>query len=199
MNIFLKHKDNKEMENKKKIRLGWLAFLFVIFHFTTILITTLPEKLTPKIAQTVSNYYVTPLFNQKWSMFAPCPLMGHQLKLKFYFKNEVTDTIIPSDDYFKYHSWLRFTHHGDLATGEYNMMYWVKIDLNELNINPNSTILESQRQAFYKTRGYFHLKNYLNGYAFTYFDKHPLKTDVFLNYYDVKSHQLNTYILKDLK
>ncbi len=195
----MEHKDKKEIQIEKKKWLGYLALCFVVFHFSTILITTFPENYSPKIIQTISNHYVTPLFNQKWGMFAPCPLTAHQLKFKLYFKNEVTDTIIPSDDYFKYHSWFRFTHHGDLATGEYNMMYWVKIDLDELNIKPNSTILESQKQAFYKTRGYFHLKNYLNGYALTYFDKYPLKSDVFLNYYNVKYHQLNTYILKDLK
>jgi hypothetical protein len=195
----MEHKDNKEKVIRKKNVLGYFALFFVVFHFTTILITTFPKNYTPKALQTISNLYVSPLFNQKWGMFAPCPLTAHQLKFKLFFNNVETDTITPSDNYFKYHTWLRFTHHGDLATGEYNMMYWVKNDLDQLNIKANSTILESQKQAFKKTRGYFHLKNYLNGYALKYFQKKPVKTDIFLNYYDVKNHQLNTYTFNNLK
>lgn len=195
----MEHKDNKEKEFQKKNWLGYLALFFVIFHFTSILITTFPENYTPKLLQTISNHYVTPLFNQKWGMFAPCPLTGHQLKFKLYFNEAETDTITPSENYFKYHSWLRFTHHGDLATGEYNMMYWVKQDLDGMKIQPNSTILESQKNQFYKTRGYFHLKNYIKGYAQKFYNQYPTKYDVFLNYYDVISHQTNTYTFKNLK
>jgi hypothetical protein len=195
----MEDKDNKEKVIQKKNVLGYLALFFVIFHFTAILITTFPKNYTPKLLQTVSNYYVSPLFNQKWGMFAPCPLNAHQLKFKLYFNNKVTDTITPSVVYFKYHSWLRFTHHGDLATGEYNMMYWVKNDLDNLDIKPNATIIESQQQNFYKTRGYYHLKNYLTGFALKYYDEKPIKADVILNYYDVKNHNLNTYNFKNLK
>jgi len=195
----MEHKDNKEKVIQKKKWLGYLALFFVIFHFTTILITTFPENYSPKALQTFSNHYVSPLFNQKWGMFAPCPLTGHQLKFKLYFKDTQTDTITPSENYFKYHSWLRFTHHGDLATGEYNMMYWVKQDLDGLDFKPNSTVLESQKNQFYKTRGYFHLKNYVNGYALKYYDTLPTEYDVFLNYYDVISHQTYTYTFKNLK
>lgn len=195
----MEHKDNKEKVIQKKKVLGYLALFFVIFHFTTILITTFPKNYSPKLLQTASNYYVSPLFNQKWGMFAPCPLTAHQLKFILYFDDKVTDTIVPSVDYFKYHSWLRFSHHGDLAIGEYNMMYWVKIDLDDLKIKPNATIIESQKQKFYKTRGYYYLKNYLNGYALKYYEKKPIKADVILNYYNVKNHQLNTYNFKNLK
>lgn len=193
------HKDNKEIEYQKKNWIGYIALFFIIFHFSTILITTFPKTYSPKIFYTLANHYVTPLFNQKWSMFAPCPLTAHQLQFKLYFKDTVTKTITPSNTYLKFHSKLRFTHHGDLATGEYNLMYWIKLDLDELNIEPNKTILESKKQAFYKTRGYYLLKNYLSGYALNYYKIYPIKADVILNYTNVKTHIQNSYIFKNLK
>jgi len=199
VNILIAYKDNKEMENKKKIWLGWLAFSFVIFHFATILITTFPEKFTSPTAQKLSNYYVTPLFSQTWNMFTPCPLTQNTLKFKLYFDSETTQLIVPSTNYSKYHSKYRFTHHGDLAVGESNLLFWIQLDLDKLNIKPNRKLLQYQKDAFYKTRGYFLLKNYLSGYANKIRRKKPISADVFLNYYNVVDKKLNTYTFLNLK
>jgi hypothetical protein len=187
------------MENKKKIRLGWLAFSFIVFHFGTILITTFPESYSSKNAQSISNHYVYPLFSQTWSMFAPCPTTEHTLKFKLNFEKDSTDLIIPSTNNFKYHSVFRFTHHGDLVVGEYNILYWVKLDLDRLNIKPNSKIIESKKNEFKNTRGYFLLKQYLTGYSNNSKGKSPISADIELDYYDVISNQLDTYYFKDLK
>lgn len=199
MNNLIAYKDNKEMENKKKIWLGWLAFSFVIFHFGTIFITTFPENYTSPIAQKLSNYYVTPLFSQTWNMFTPCPLTQNTLKFKLYFDDDTTQLIVPSTDYFKYHSIFRFTHHGDLAVGESNLLFWIQLDLDELNIEPNRKLLHNQKDAFYKTRGYFLLKNYLSGYATNLRQQQPKSADVYLEYYNVVEQKLNTYTFLNLK
>lgn len=187
------------MENKKKIRLGWLAFCFVIFHFGTILISTFPETYTSKSARTVSNYYVSPLFTQTWSMFAPCPTTEHTLKFKLKFEDDTTNLIVPSVNNFKYHSVYRFTHHGDLAVGEYNLLYWIKVDLDELHIKPNVILKPYNHGPFKKTRGYFLLKNFLTGYANNLKGIKPNSADVELHYYDVTKNQLDTYYFEDLK
>lgn len=187
------------MENKKKIRLGWLAFCFVVFHIGTILITTFPENYTGKNAQTISNYYVSPLFSQSWSMFAPCPTTEHTLKFKLNFEADTTDLIVPSINNIKYHSLYRFTHHGDLAVGEYNLLYWIKLDLDKLNIKPNSKIIESKTVELKKTKGYFLLKQYLTGYSNNEVGKKPISVDVQLHYFDVTTNQLDIYNFNHLK
>jgi hypothetical protein len=192
-------KDNKEIPKTTKKWLGYLALFFVIFHFTAILVTTFPVNYTSKTAQSYFRVYVKPLFSQRWSMFAPCPLTNHQLKFKLYYNNEQTDTITPSLTYFKYHSWLRFTHHGDLATGEYNLLYWIYLDLDTLNIEPFIEVSDAQKQEFYKTRGYFLLKNYLTGYALKSYHKKPISADVVLDYYNVKEKINREFIFKNLK
>ena len=75
-------------ENKKKIKYGWLAFLFVIIHFVFILISIFPKSFTTPNLHFISNQYVQPFFVQRWAMFAPCPTFENRIKLKFYFQKD---------------------------------------------------------------------------------------------------------------
>ncbi len=189
----MEDKDTKETVNKKKIWLGYLAFFFVVFHVIAILISTFPENYTSKSVKQISKVYTEPLFAHNWGMFAPCPLTEHTLKFKLYFDDDTTELITPSVNNFNYHTKLRFTHHGDLATGEYNMLYWIKVDLDDLNISPNKKILQSQLDLFEYTRGYYLLKTYLTGYARDLKGKYPTKADVSLEYYHVKDKEKLIY------
>ncbi|MGV6862659.1 MAG: hypothetical protein ACWA41_12880 [Putridiphycobacter sp.] len=195
----MKDKDNKENGNQKKIWAGYLALIFVIFHFSAIFISTLPENYSPKPVYAFSHQYVSPLFNQQWSMFAPCPLTEHTLRFKLYFDKDSSGMQQPSTDYLKYHAWFRFSHHGDLAVGEYNLMYWIMEDIKKLGWEPNQIVNEKEQQAFEKTMGYFLLKNYLTGYALNTFNQKPKKADVYLDYYNVKTKEMRTYTLYGLK
>ena len=193
------HKDTKELENRNKKWLGRGAFLFVIFHFVTLLITIFPASFTSEKAQTVSNYYVSPLFSQSWSMFAPCPLTDNYLEYKLYFDGDSTELIKPSETNFKFHSVLRFTHHGDLAVGEYNLLYWIKLELDQLGIRPNQILNDDELQKFKRSDGSFYLKNYLNGASFNTIGKKADSSTFILNFYDVKTNETNSYTLKHIK
>ncbi len=50
-----------------------LIAVLVAGHLLLILLHTLPESLTPKIAKSISGRYVQPLFEQQWSLFVPSP------------------------------------------------------------------------------------------------------------------------------
>jgi len=193
------HKDTKELENSHKKKLGWIAFLFVIFHFGTIIITILPDTYTNSKIKKVSNYYVTPLFSQSWAMFVPCPLTDNNISYQFFYKGKATDLIKPSINNFNYHSKFRFTHHGDLAVGEYNMLYWIKLDLDKLNIKPNRTLNTEEINKFKKTNGYFYLRQYLKGSYLNSFNSKPDSILVNLNYFDVVNDIQNVYTIKYLK
>jgi len=187
------------MDNKKKIKLGWLAFCFVIFHFTTILITTFPKNYASKATQRISNHYVKPLFTQSWSMFAPCPTTENTLKFKLNFETDTTELIIPSINNFNYHSIYRLTHHGNLIIGEYNLLYWIKLDLDELEIRPHVLVTSEKQIKFQKTRGYFLLKHYLTGYANNLKGISPNSASVELHYFDFVTNKLETYYFEGLK
>lgn len=187
------------MDNKKKIRLGWLAFSFVIFHFGAILLTTFPENYSSKRAKTIANYYVKPLFTQTWSMFAPCPTTAHTLRFRLNYDNDTTDLITPSEYTHQQHSLYRFTHHGDLATGEYNLLYWIKLDLIDCHITPNQNVSSSAQYEFKKTTGYFLLKNYLNGYSNNLKQTKPNSAYVELDYFNIEDNTLDKYTFTNLQ
>ncbi len=193
------HKDTKELENRNKKWLGRGAFLFVIFHFVTLLITIFPTSFTSEKAQRISNYYVSPLFSQSWSMFAPCPLTDNYLEYKLYFDGDSTELIKPSETNFKFHSVLRLTHHGDLAVGEYNLLYWIKLELDQLRIKPNQTLNDDELQKFKQSDGSFYLKNYLNGASLNTIGEKADSSTFILNYYNVKTNETNSYTLKHIK
>ncbi len=175
-------KDTKEIENKKKIKYGWLAFLFVIIHFVFILISIFPKSFTTPNLHFISNQYVQPFFVQRWAMFAPCPTFENRIKLKFYFQNDSSNWIDPSEELLNIHQKFRLTHHGNLAVGQYNMLFWLKCDLDTLPIPINQTVDFQTYPVLKKKRGPYLLKNYVNGLAKTKFNKKPISTSIQIDY-----------------
>ena len=60
----------KQDVNKKK-RAQWMALLFLVFHFSLILIYTLPNAWFGMTSKSYAASYVRPFFNQRWNLFAP--------------------------------------------------------------------------------------------------------------------------------
>ena len=192
-------KDIKEIENKKENRHGWFAFSFVIIHFSFIIISMLsPDAIHPKL-NAISKQYVTPFFAQKWNMFAPCPILENRFKFKFNFEGETTDWIDPSIITLEKHQRYRLSHHGNLAVGEYNLLYWALLDLEDQNVEPNKKLNFELFPSLKKTRGLFLLKNYLKGYALKYFKQKPLGTEVILTYRNVKNNTVTQYHFTNFK
>lgn len=192
------------MENKKKKRLGWLAFCFVTFHIGCILLATFPLGSKFEIIQNTASVYAKPLFHSNWSMFAPCPTTDNTLSFTINYVNDTSSLIIPTNLNGPKHSLFRASHHGSLIVGEYNMLYWVKADIDRINLISNQKITLSKQEAFKKdgqnySRGYFMLKNYLKGYAQKLNTKKPLSYDVNCHFYNVVYDRLDTYSFKGLR
>jgi hypothetical protein len=59
------------------------AVLFLLFHFSLLLIHALPLKGEKKRVQYWSDYYAYPYFQQSWSLFAPPPEENYNLFVEY--------------------------------------------------------------------------------------------------------------------
>ncbi|MCB9223121.1 MAG: hypothetical protein H6582_03005 [Crocinitomicaceae bacterium] len=114
------------MPINKNSKLGWFGLFFVVFHTAMIVFYAAPEGYLPKKLVHLSSLYSEPIFEQKWSMFAPCPIWGHHIEIKYEFEDgDTTDWISPTEDAVSKHMIYRGTYHGDLAVAEYNTLHWL--------------------------------------------------------------------------
>ncbi len=133
-------KDIKEIANKKQIRWGWIAFIFIVSHFTIVILSILPANLTNETISKYSNAYTDPIFDQRWAMFAPCPTTESKLLVKYYFENDSTGWINPISETLVKHQTYRFTYHGNIAVGYSNMLGFLQKKLSHLNIGTSTNI-----------------------------------------------------------
>ena len=120
------------------------------------------------------------------------------------YANDTTELIVPSKLNGAAHSLYRGSYHGSLIVGEYNMLYWVKSDIDRINLIPNQNITSEKKAQFKKngnnySRGYFMLKNYLKGYAKNLGDMPPKSFDVYCHFYNVEYGRMDTYYFKQLR
>jgi len=192
-------KDIKEIEYKKNNRLGWVAFFILIFHFSFIIISILSgSSPTTKIGN-LSNSYVNPFFKQKWAMFAPCPVLENRMKVKYFFEDDSTDWIDPIEHPLKRHQTLRFTHHGNIAVGFYNMLYWFKIELDNQETKTNEFLDFSDLKSLRNSLGNKLLNKYINGYCLETFNRKPTSSNIDISYRDIVSEQTDHYYFKNYK
>lgn len=59
------------------------AVLFLLFHFSLLLIHALPYKGEKKRVQYWADYYAYPYFQQSWSLFAPAPEENYKLFVEY--------------------------------------------------------------------------------------------------------------------
>jgi len=156
-----------------KIYLGWLAFAFVVTHFTMIFIYAFPTEYIPERLKNVASVYVYPVFEQSWSLFAPCPIIDSHLRVKYYFDSDSTGWINPIAHAEAVHSKLRFTHHGELVLGESNLLFWVAGDLNGMGIPLHEPFPVDSSGSFKNTSSYWMMSRYLYGNADYLFGRRP--------------------------
>ncbi|MDX1350600.1 MAG: hypothetical protein R3279_10150 [Putridiphycobacter sp.] len=192
-------KDTKEIENRKEKTYGWLAFLVLVIHFGLILFSILPATKITKPIHAIAKQYAEPIFKQRWAMFAPCPTLENRIKVKFYFENDTTDWIDPIDDILPIHQTLRFSYHGNIAVGYYNMLYWLKLDIDKLSITKNELQNFSDLNDLRNTMGNRLLHKYVFGYANETFQKKPHSADLIISYRSVVDGVETTYLFSNYK
>ena len=91
------------MTERNKLIAGWLAAVFLLFHTTFIFIYASPGHLISSKAKAFVNPYVSPLFEQSWAMFAPCPLIDGGIEFRIFTENDTTDWLRPAEDPIFWH------------------------------------------------------------------------------------------------
>lgn len=175
------------MKPKNKILAGWIAFLFVLFHLSAIFIYAAPASYMPAPAKRFVNPYVTPLFEQTWSMFAPCPVVGGKMHVQLIYEDETTDWIEPTANDRRWHKYLRVTHHADLALLESNILYWVDYDVRDLGISYTDHVPEDLRALLKQGYSYLMLRRYVYRFGYIYKGEYPIAASVIMDVNNAES------------
>lgn len=177
------------MTNIKKIWQGWLAFSFVLIHFTFIILYAFPQQFVSERTKSVAAVYVDPLFVQKWSMFAPCPVLDMKVKLKIHHEKGESDWFYPGEEYRKKHSFWRGSWHGDYVITEINMLHWVYADLAEFEQDPEN-ISYTDKKKFQTSKGGLMLQRFIKGISLSFFDALPIEAYAICEFNNVKTDEL---------
>jgi hypothetical protein len=187
------------VNSKNKKRLGFLGFVFVVFHSTFLIIFAAPSNLMPKAAQEFVTPYVSPVFDQKWAMFAPCPLIESSMKMKIYYEDDSLDWFYPAKDAFKWHSYFRVTHHGELVLTESNMLHWVYADAVDFELKYGEPFPNELRESFFKGYSYNIVKRYVRGLSLKIKGEIPTSAEVICEFYNVKEETGGDIYLPEFK
>jgi len=174
-----------------------VAFSLVVAHFAMIVIYAFPSNYMPESFKSVSQGYVYPVFEQSWSLFAPCPLIDGHLRVKYYFENDSTAWVNPIAEAEKVHAMLRFTHHADLVLGESTVLFWVVGDLQEIGLSPYESFPVDSADAFKNKASYGRLLYYLKGNADYLYDKKPIRAVAECSFENVATGEKGKMILPE--
>lgn len=183
------------MKDTNKITFGWIAFCVIVLHFACIVVYILPDGWKSENIQSISKSYVSPVFEQKWSLFVPCPIINQKLSIKYFFGADSTNWIAVNEEAKKAHSLWRLTYHGDLALGESNLLYWVVSDFDLMNISLYQDFPEDSSSSFKLYNSYYLVKNYAAANANYLFDQQPDSAFVKCDFYNVKTGESGSPIL----
>lgn len=128
------------------------------------MIYALPDEWMPKKAKEIVSPYVYPIFDQRWAMFAPCPLIEGEITIEIMDKDGVVQTLRPFEDDLNTHRIFRLTHHGDISIQGANLIHWVAAD----NLDYSDRLLsnkEVKKSDMVNTLSYTLLKRMVHGYA----------------------------------
>lgn len=174
-----------------------MAFIFVIGHSLAIFIFAFPTGYLPQTLKNAASIYVHPMFEQTWSLFAPCPIHDTKMRVKYYFEEDSTDWVEPMKDVYELHARYRFTYHGDLAVGESNVLYYTMNDLIWKGISPYEPFPVDSAQTFFYTSSFYITKNFVYGSADFLYGKRPVSALVECSFNNVKTGESGTLILPE--
>ncbi|NOQ70815.1 MAG: hypothetical protein GQ574_02370 [Crocinitomix sp.] len=155
---------------KNKIWIGWLAFLFIIVHFSFIFIYALPAQLSNPQLRSAITPYVEPVFTQTWGMFAPCPTVNSSVEIIFFFGEDSTGWVNPIADAEGKHFYLRGSHHSELVLSGSNLYYWLSTDLQQMGLEFGDDFPSHRMSEFYAGESYYKIRNFIRGNAYSLYD-----------------------------
>lgn len=175
------------MTESNKIAWGWTAAIFVVFHCSMIFIYAFPQRLVPLSVKNLSSYYVYPVFEQTWSLFAPCPTLNSDVEVNYFFEGDSTGFIDPLKEDRRKHAMFRFTHHGDLALGESNLLFFVASDVTYMSGDLFNGFPADSASVYYKYTSCWQMEKFVYGTSYYLYSKRPDSAYVKCAYQSVKT------------
>jgi hypothetical protein len=178
------------LEYKHKILTGIVAATFVLWHTVAIVIYAMPTAIIPAESKSMVSVYVNPVFDQKWNMFAPCPIVNGHFEMKYFLENgDSTLWISPADDALKWHRMTRFMHYGELVLVESNIVYWLNVDMEMQDLFLLHEFNDGQWSHFKEGYSYLKIVHYAKAFAVRSKIKDVSRVCVRYNYENVKTKQ----------
>jgi hypothetical protein len=153
-----------------KIWIGWVAFLFIIIHFSFIIVYALPPQVSGPQLKMIATPYVEPIFTQTWGMFAPCPTVNATISIQFYLVNGKVVLENPVAEAVETHQYLRGSHHGELVLSASNLYYWLSLDLDQMGVETGEEFPIEKSSEFYDGYSYYKIKNFIRGNALSLYE-----------------------------
>lgn len=184
--------------NQKNANIGWgrIALILIVLHFSLIFVYALPESLSNSTLKAWSKPYVEPIFTQTWGMFSPCPTLNGHVELRYKFEDGLqTKWASPTETAEKFHSIFPGLHYAEIVLAESNLVYWLSLDLNYLNIEIGDSFPIDKMEEFYTGYSYFIIRDYVFGNAAYLFNKKPIEGEIRFAIRDVVSAEEGTLTL----
>lgn len=181
------------MNERNKIITGWIAFIFVVFHLSALFLFAAPAQFGLLKGKKFVSPYVVPLFEQSWSMFAPCPVTTGKIKVKIQYADESTDWFYPGENAQKWHQYLRASHHGDLVILESNLIYWLTVDLDDFNLPYEGQCPSYLIEAFKHAHSFHLIGRYVYGWGLKNNNQPPISARVEVDLHNVKTGEKGTF------
>lgn len=125
---------------------GLLAISFIGFHFLMVFFYVAPIDVVGNKLSRYSGFYIKPVFNQQWSLFAPAPVEEHSI---FYKNNEMEKWIDLVETDHNQADLFFITPHWRFSIGSYNLLYWVGSDLKYFE-KSNGGVPEIIKEKYWK-------------------------------------------------
>ena len=183
------------MKEKNKILAGWIAFIFVVFHLSALFIFASPPQFGFQKGKKFVSPYVVPLFEQTWAMFAPCPVATGKFKMKITYDSGETEWFYPGETASDWHQYLRGSHHGDLVILESNLLYWLRVDLQDFNLPYEGQCPAYLEETFKQGHSYYLISRYAFGWGLKKGDQTPISAEVMAEMRNVKTGEEGTFTL----
>lgn len=124
--------------------------LFLIIHTSFTLLYVLPENISSDYLKEKSKGYITPLFDQSWSLFAPVPEVNKKVFVSYQYKNnEWSEWENPFANYVYAHQSGRMSANAKIVFSISNTLHYLYNE-NVAALAENGNIIGNNSSGYFK-------------------------------------------------
>jgi hypothetical protein len=128
---------------------GIVLVLFFLFHIFCTLFYTLPDNFVPQSAYEYSKKYMTPLFDQGWSLFAPVPEVNKKVYVRYCNKDNWSEWQEPFDPYLQAYQKNRISVSGKIVLAMNSTLHYLYAE-NKENFKRTNLLKGDTTSGYFK-------------------------------------------------